>query len=532
MTGNGSLPAYNIDKGDNMKLSMWMIANRLEFMDLEIHIQDKAPQVLNSARLANATNCVVVTSDGPDVVCLHSEENDFIRLKNIPLSEGVALIQDVFDFYQDWEMKINQYLGQYDYQNVLDCCWPVFHNPMTLLNGQRRVLAMSSHYKDKRMDDEWAYLLKYHYASVDTAKAHRRSHICLEDETPHLYRRVGQAQYDSLSVPLILDQTVFGRISVLQRDRKLNYGDQQLLELLASGLKRSLSEQRDEDMPYNEDCFTLLLENKLTVQEELSYQLAFFKWKRKSKFQLFLLESPDAAEELEIRLVTDTIRSRLSGSPVIVKGTKVIVILRVDTDDYEEERGFLILAAKDMGLHISCSLIMHDIMHVYYMLRQAVYAMRREEAVEGTFDFYEYAIDYMIESTSLWDRFFAVHPDVLNLWLRKQKYQDTKYDTFRCYLENDRSLIRAATKLFIHRNTLVYHLKRIHELVKYNPEDTYTLDYMKISMRVLNMLERAGGAEGGEQGADAVRLLERLRIENWYLEQDELPPDGSFVLFA
>ena len=175
---------------------------------------------------------------------------------------------------------------------------------------------------------------------------------------------------------------------------------------------------------------------------------------------------------------------------------------------------------------------MHDIMHVYYMLRQAVYAMRREEAVEGTFDFYEYAIDYMIESTSLWDRFFAVHPDVLNLWLRKQKYQDTKYDTFRCYLENDRSLIRAATKLFIHRNTLVYHLKRIHELVKYNPEDTYTLDYMKISMRVLNMLERAGGAEGGEQGADAVRLLERLRMENWYLEQDELPPDGSFVLFA
>ena len=101
-----------------------------------------------------------------------------------------------------------------------------------------------------------------------------------------------------------------------------------------------------------------------------------------------------------------------------------------------------------------------------------------------------------------------------------------------CYLENDRSLIRAATKLFIHRNTLVYHLKRIHELVKYNPEDTYTLDYMKISMRVLNMLERAGGAECGEQGADAVRLLERLRMENWYLEQDELPPDGSFVLFA
>lgn len=512
-----------------MKLSMWMIANRLEFMDPEIHIQNRAPQVLNSARLANATNCVVVSQDGPDVVCLHSEENDFIRLKNIPLSEGVALIQDVFDFYQDWEMKINQYLKQCDYQNVLDCCWPVFHNPMVLLNGQRKVLALSSRYKDERMDDEWEYLLKYHYPSVDTARAHRQNHTCMEDETPHLYRRVGQAQYDCLSVQLILDQTVFGRINLLQRDRKLNDGDRKLLELLASGLKHALSGRKDEDMPYNGDCFSLLLENKQTVQEELYYQLAFFKWKRKDSFQLFLLESPDTAEELELRLVTDTLRSRLSGNPVIVKEKRVMVILRAAADDYEEKREFLLLAAKDMGLHISCSLIIHDIMHLYYMLRQAAYAMHREEDRSGTFDFYGYAIDYMIESTSLWDRFFAVHPDILNLWLRKQKYQDTKYDTFRCYLENDRSLIRAATKLFIHRNTLVYHLKRIHEVVKYNPEDTYTLDYMKISMRVLNMLERAQGAGGGEQDGDAVKLLERLRIENWYLEKEELPPDGPAV---
>ncbi len=494
------------DKDDSMKLSMWMIANRLEFMDPEIHIQDRAPQVLSSARLTNATNCAVVTADGSDVVCIHSEEKDFIRLKNIPLSEGIALIQDVFDFYQDWEMKINRYLGQYDYQNVLDSCWPVFHNPMTLLNGQKKVLAMSSRYMDEPMDDEWAYLLKYHYASVDTARAHRQSHICLEDETPQIYRRVGRAQYDSLSIPLIFRHTVFGRINLLQRDRKLNYGDLQLLELLAAGLKRSLSGHRDEDMPYHGDCFSMLLENKLTVQEELNYQLAYLKWKRKDSFQLFLLESQDSAWELVNRLVTDTIRSRLSGSPVIVKEKKIIVILRANMAGYEEAKEFLLLAAKDMGLCVSYSLILPDIMHIYYMLRQAAYAMRSEDAeVQGAFDFYEYALNYMIESTSLWERFFAVHPDILHLWLKKQKYQDTKYDTFWCYLENDRSLIRAAAKLFIHRNTLVYHLKRIHELVEYNPEDTYTLDYMKISMRVLNMLEREKMIGGGEKSKSQMR---------------------------
>lgn len=43
-----------------MKLSMWMIANRLTYFDLELHIKEHAPAILNSARLAYATNCVHV----------------------------------------------------------------------------------------------------------------------------------------------------------------------------------------------------------------------------------------------------------------------------------------------------------------------------------------------------------------------------------------------------------------------------------------------------------------------------------------
>ena len=52
-----------------MKLSMWMIANRLSSFDLEVHIDDKAPAVLNSARLAYATNCVHVYEEKNYVVC-------------------------------------------------------------------------------------------------------------------------------------------------------------------------------------------------------------------------------------------------------------------------------------------------------------------------------------------------------------------------------------------------------------------------------------------------------------------------------
>ena len=43
-----------------MKLSMWMIANRLSSLDIELDIREDAPVILNSARRAYATNCVWV----------------------------------------------------------------------------------------------------------------------------------------------------------------------------------------------------------------------------------------------------------------------------------------------------------------------------------------------------------------------------------------------------------------------------------------------------------------------------------------
>ena len=43
-----------------MKLSMWMIANRLEYMNPELHIREDARRTLRSAHRTYATNCVHV----------------------------------------------------------------------------------------------------------------------------------------------------------------------------------------------------------------------------------------------------------------------------------------------------------------------------------------------------------------------------------------------------------------------------------------------------------------------------------------
>ena len=120
-----------------MKLSMWMIANRLSpLMDVSVNIRSDAKPILNSARVAYATNTAHVYQSGSNVVV--EGEGDQITLYDIRLKEAFEIIQGVFDYYQDWDAEIEEAVADGDYQHVIDCCWRVFSNPMTLMDGNNK----------------------------------------------------------------------------------------------------------------------------------------------------------------------------------------------------------------------------------------------------------------------------------------------------------------------------------------------------------------------------------------------------------
>ena len=98
-------------------------------------------------------------------------------------------------------------------------------------------------------------------------------------------------------------------------------------------------------------------------------------------------------------------------------------------------------------------------------------------------------MDYIIESSSLEDSVQACHPDVYDLWKKRRKNHDEMFDTLKCYLNNERSLVNTAQALFVHRNTLVYRVHKLTELLHDNLDDIYTRDYIKLSIRTLELFE-------------------------------------------
>lgn len=129
---------------------------------------------------------------------------------------------------------------------------------------------------------------------------------------------------------------------------------------------------------------------------------------------------------------------------------------------------------------------------MHYLLDQALASLsygKLQFPEEIFHSFYRHAMDYIIEAKSLSDCIQACHPDVLELWKRRRTNDDYMFDTLKSYLNNERSLVNTAQALYVHRNTLVYRVKKLTEFLHYDLDDVYTRDYMKLSIRTLELYE-------------------------------------------
>ena len=275
-----------------MKLSMWMIANRLTYFDLELHIKEHAPAILNSARLAYATNCVHVYQEKDYIVC--NGEGDIIKLFHMELTEAFEIVQGIFDFYEDWMTALLQDLQQKDYQGAIDRAWLVFKNPMILFDGNTKVLGITRQYPADSMDQEWEYLCTYGYSSLNAIQQMRYQHSNI-DFTRHgvqafSFEKDTLLKYSGYTFCLYYKDILCGRLNLLLKDREINTGDLQLITQLALPLEYNLGQSVSDKNKNNRNVFYNLLTGHPYEQHCLETQLAYQGWSLQELFYLTLIE--------------------------------------------------------------------------------------------------------------------------------------------------------------------------------------------------------------------------------------------------
>lgn len=480
-----------------MKLSMWMIANRLSALDPEIHIRDSAPIILRSARRAYATNCVHVFQVGKDAIC--NGEGDYVRLKDMSASQAFEVIQCVFDFYDDWNSDIMEAIRRMDYQQAIDESWHIFHNPVLLLDANCKALAMSAQYGEDEVDKEWKHLSEYGYLSAGSFRYLREAGIGKESGQPEAVRVIrgggGGVSVGWMSGRLLENGTLLGRLNVLELEREFNTGDAQLLQYLISLLTPSLSWKNEKDERFSsKNVFWEMIREHWVGKEAIDRQLAYMNWMREDRFRVFLLRIGGKVESWETvnsSLAANLISSYIPRASLIKADDKIVVI--VNENQLGEARVKVLLAdiLKQNGLRTGVSLAVRGIGNLSAVYRQAEAALiygsaKRPE--ENYYCFYDCAMDFIVENSEPEELICACQPDVLRMW--EEGKGGDQIRILKSYLANERSLAKTASALFVHRNTLVYRVKKLLETLEYSLEEDYTRDYMKLSIRILELYQK------------------------------------------
>lgn len=132
-----------------------------------------------------------------------------------------------------------------------------------------------------------------------------------------------------------------------------------------------------------------------------------------------------------------------------------------------------------------------DISQAPYYYRQAGIAleMGRQKCPEQDFFYFkDFALSYMLSNSQEKFPLQMLLTSGLQNLIDHDKASDANYvQTLRVYLNNNMSLVKTSTDLFVHRTTLIARLKRIQTLLQTDSESPTERLYIQLLLKLLEM---------------------------------------------
>ena len=477
-----------------MKLSMWIIACLLESFEPQVHIRKESPRVLRSARLAYATDCVYVRQDGRD--CLYCWGTDVIRIPDLTAREGFELLQSIFDSMYDWHSLLSQAIAKHDDQWIIDLCYTVFKNPAQLSDANHSMLAMSSQYGPDDVDEEWYHLKTYGCSSLEATKNITKARVSYHF-SDHLIRYQFDTDHglsNCITAPVLRDGMPVAYLTVIEKDHQLNYGYMQLLSMIVD----MMAESWEEKQPRTEDqssVLQMLLEGTPVSDNVLEEFLEKKGWSPEHQYRVIRFEFDQGQNDSWLRQIYFFSASLSAIFPEDLVGIydgSFYILANDSLLEHKQRRLRLEQQLSVGGIRIASSLPMPGFSHIPELVKQVSFALSyggKLRPNQKYLDFYYDAIDYLIRSDYSPDTCLAAcHPDVYTLF----RTDEILYRTLWVYLVQDRSVTRTIEHLFVHKNTLLYRIRKIEESLTYGIADPYSREYMRLSFA---LLERHAGLD-------------------------------------
>lgn len=429
----------------------------------------------------------------------------------IDRNELFRKVQEVFERYAQWEQDMLLAIANHaPLQTIFDIGVRFLHNPIALFDISQAYIAMAGALPANIENTIWEEVLSQRYTKIENLPSDEQramARALAERDEPFFYRNtVKYRQHQQMIASLKHNGKPFATLGSIDIVRPFTLGQLSILAHLKAFLELALKNDRDlagvvEGSSYFVDR---LLQGFAVERNAVEYHLSKKRWRIEDEYcVLFFTRSDRSPIDANLNeMYAFRFRSML-GDVMIFPYENGSVAISRQNERIRSDAAFageLARLLEQLDLRCGVSLAFQDFMSLKYAYIQCKTALAAEPG-DGPewlcmFEtrYSEHVLNALDVSTSLKS---LCHPKILKLHQSEGEKGREFIQSLQAYLINGRNATAAANALFIHRNTLLYRLKRIEELLGMDLEaaDEQALFLLYLSCLIAQHPD-AGGATG------------------------------------
>ena len=391
-------------------------------------------------------------------------------------------------------------------QRIVDLGSERLGNPIIVTGRSWKAIAMTSGIEVPD-DADWNNFRETGLLPPDTVTSGIRDSLPERiDRSGALFRWQGLGMaYPRVFKRLTASGRTLGTLAVVEYRRPFTEEDSALLGLLGDAVSAELQknqfQQFSRGMLYEELIWDLL-EGRLTDPKTIEERVKLLNLGLKKNIYMFVFDLREYdSGQYSTSYMRDRLEQMISGGRAMVYNDHIVI-----TASFSRARDIFRTELRNLGAflkeyNIRCGISRRctepSELRMYY--EQALDAMRVGTHMDGEryiYPYGEYAVYHVAEAcrsagdanSSGKSAFGAkkfCHPGLLALLAYDREYQTHFTDSLRAYLLAFRNISNAANTLHLHRNTMVYHLKRISEIMDISLDNHNSLQQIEFSFRLL-----------------------------------------------
>lgn len=470
-----------------MKLNLWVIADQLRDFSAVSSIAGASADI-EGMRVASGganeleTRYVYLYSKPDGIHLLHGE--DELYLPGADAGSVMNVILGMFEAFNAWESQLKEFSAERDLAGILNHGGELLENPMILSDASGSVLAMSGRFYAEDINPYWVTARDTGHIPLEVLSApmyDERNRLHSWNDTPTLFhtqdgnRLIGS--YISVG-----GRRVAG-LGLWEHSRPIRPGDVLLFAALCGAVASAMQEKESESTDRAvTDIFRDILDGKKIDKGLLSrIEIAC-----KTPWRLVLIANPFRADSIYKQSLLH--RLELYPRPNLAFIYENHVLALISEKDAERLASSVSSENGKLYYQIVLSLPFEELADMPVRYHQCVYAIQQTHEQPGVYRGEDYCLSYLISRFALLNKEQNLAHPALAVLRRHDMEKNTEYyKTLFVYLLHERSILLGAAELHIHKNSFLYRIQKIREMIDADLDDPQERSYLLISFYIDQM---------------------------------------------